>query len=316
MEEKIYCIYKHTSPSGKAYIGLTNNYERRCKEHLRKRKNSAFYGAINKYGWDSFTHEFLATGLSIQAANHFEEFYIDFYNSMSPNGYNLTTGGGNTKLSEESRLKMSKSLKGRKCTEEQNERNRQAQLGKKASEETKLKMSISMKGKKHTPEAILKMKAHKKSPEHIEKVRLANLGIDRGGTGKGRIISEETRAKISKTLTGRKHTEESKAKMSIAFTGRKLTDIQKKENSIRQYGFKFDAELKLYNDNVTVLDNSYIFTVAELSKVLGVDRKTINDRVNKGYYPNKYEDLNRKRKILIPIIDVHTYYELGEFRYG
>lgn len=33
MSNNIYLIYKHTSPSGKSYIGLTNNYQRRCREH-------------------------------------------------------------------------------------------------------------------------------------------------------------------------------------------------------------------------------------------------------------------------------------------
>lgn len=51
-----YVLYKATSPSGKCYIGITNNFRRRMKEH----KNSvySFGAALRKYGAESFTYEF------------------------------------------------------------------------------------------------------------------------------------------------------------------------------------------------------------------------------------------------------------------
>ena len=60
LNEKKYVVYKHVSPSGKLYIGITSqkpelrwNYGRNYKE------NPYFYNAIQKYGWDSFQHEIL-----------------------------------------------------------------------------------------------------------------------------------------------------------------------------------------------------------------------------------------------------------------
>lgn len=95
----IYLIYCHTSPSGKKYIGQTKNYNRRCVEHqYRKNKGCpAFFNAVQKYGWDSFTHMILRDNLTIEEANELEEYFIKEYNTLAPNGYNLQSGGKNSK---------------------------------------------------------------------------------------------------------------------------------------------------------------------------------------------------------------------------
>lgn len=100
MSEKEYLIYCHTSPTGKKYIGQTNNYNRRCGEHkLANKRCPAFHSAIIKYGWINFTHEILEDGLTLEQSNILEEFYIKKYNTLAPNGYNLQTGGLNSKPS-------------------------------------------------------------------------------------------------------------------------------------------------------------------------------------------------------------------------
>jgi hypothetical protein len=101
-EELAYLVYKHTSPSGKAYIGQTKNYSKRCLQHRQPQsKCLAFAEAIKKYGWDNFHHEILIDGLSLDDANTWEELLIAEHNTISPNGYNLATGGGNSKPSLE-----------------------------------------------------------------------------------------------------------------------------------------------------------------------------------------------------------------------
>ena len=53
-----------------------------------------FDNAIKKYGWkEGFEHIILETGLSAEEANERERYYIKYYNSLEPNGYNLTAGG-------------------------------------------------------------------------------------------------------------------------------------------------------------------------------------------------------------------------------
>jgi group I intron endonuclease len=110
-EELAYLVYKHTSPSGKAYIGQTKNYSKRCLQHRSPLNNNcaSFSNAIKKYGWDNFHHEVLIDGLSLDDANTWEELLIAEHGTLSPNGYNLKTGGDNVKLSEETKAKMSKS---------------------------------------------------------------------------------------------------------------------------------------------------------------------------------------------------------------
>lgn len=56
-----------------------------------------FYRAIQKYGWENIKHEILERNLSYDEANKKEIEYIKLYNSLAPNGYNLTKGGDGTK---------------------------------------------------------------------------------------------------------------------------------------------------------------------------------------------------------------------------
>ena len=51
-----YLLYKATSPSNRIYIGVTNNFKRRMKEHLSSKY--PFGEALRKYGRHNFTYEF------------------------------------------------------------------------------------------------------------------------------------------------------------------------------------------------------------------------------------------------------------------
>jgi group I intron endonuclease len=142
-----YLVYVHTSPSGKSYVGLTNNYKRRCKEHkithLSECVNIA--RAIKKYGWDNFTHTIVDSGLSLDVANELEEFLIEELNTLAPNGYNLTTGGNARIKSPESKAKTSASLMGRVFTAEHKDKIGAVHRGKVLSEITKQRIQDSRK---------------------------------------------------------------------------------------------------------------------------------------------------------------------------
>lgn len=88
-----YSIYKHTNRfNGKCYIGQT-----KCEDLTRRwgggngyKGCNFFYSAILKYGWKSFAHEILETGLTAEQANDREQFYIALYRSDDPEfGYNV-----------------------------------------------------------------------------------------------------------------------------------------------------------------------------------------------------------------------------------
>lgn len=79
-----YVVYKHTTPSGKVYIGIT------CQDIRKRWKNgkgyelcTAFNRAINKYGWENITHEVLFAGLSKQEAIKKEIELISFYEARN-----------------------------------------------------------------------------------------------------------------------------------------------------------------------------------------------------------------------------------------
>lgn len=111
MDTKFY-VYKHTSPSGKSYVGISLNPEKRWASGRGYVNNYRFARAINKYGWDAFTHEILYENLSIEEAKAIERKLIDEMNLTDFRcGYNLREGGDGT-FSEESRKKMSLSRMG------------------------------------------------------------------------------------------------------------------------------------------------------------------------------------------------------------
>ena len=92
-QKRIYIVYKHTSPIGKHYIGITKqSLENRTQNGNGYSNQKKFYNAIKKYGWNNFTHEILETNLTSDEALKREEYYIKKYNSQK-NGYNVSSSG-------------------------------------------------------------------------------------------------------------------------------------------------------------------------------------------------------------------------------
>lgn len=92
----MYKVYKYTSPSNKVYIGITNGtLEKRARSNgYGYKRCTAFWRAIEKYGWESFTCEILAQDLSEEEAKRLEIYYIKLYDATNPEkGYNITNGG-------------------------------------------------------------------------------------------------------------------------------------------------------------------------------------------------------------------------------
>lgn len=92
----IYSIYKATNKiNGKIYIGYTNNFPRRQKNHKNYsiKTNSHFYNGIKKHGWDNFEWEIIYQSKDqAHTLNEMESYFISIYDSFH-NGYNSTTGG-------------------------------------------------------------------------------------------------------------------------------------------------------------------------------------------------------------------------------
>ena len=119
--ENTYCVYCHVSPNGKMYIGITSKKpEKRWCNGIGYKRNTYFWNAIQKYGWDAFEHQILFSGLSREEASKVETDLISKLNTTnSENGYNFASGGfgGAHPISEETKKKISDFHKGRPCSE-------------------------------------------------------------------------------------------------------------------------------------------------------------------------------------------------------
>lgn len=73
-----WCVYKiQNLINHKIYIGVTSqNPEKRWARGRGYKGNPHFTKAIEKYGWDSFSHEILHENLSREEAGALEEYYI------------------------------------------------------------------------------------------------------------------------------------------------------------------------------------------------------------------------------------------------
>lgn len=206
IESGNYCVYAHTSPSGKKYVGQTGRkpeqrWGKNGINYLAKKNDkyihSAFAKAILKYGWDNIEHEIIASNLTKEEADNFEKLLIEKLNTMNPKyGYNCKEGGSHGSLSEESKRKLSESTKGEKSH----------MYGKHLSEETKKKISNSRKGT---------------------------------------LSSEETKRKISDATKGesnpfygKQHTEESRKKMSESQKGLRMGASHFASRKVKQYNLQ------------------------------------------------------------------------------
>lgn len=137
-------IYKIVNNiNGMTYVGqTTTSLEKRWKEHLSLSSNCRYLkSALNKYGIDNFIFTLICICFDSDL-NRFEVKYIESLNTIVPNGYNIRNGGKNGKHSEETKIKISNTLRGRTDII-----HAKPQLGIPMLEETKKKISESLIGK-------------------------------------------------------------------------------------------------------------------------------------------------------------------------
>ena len=113
--ERRYKLYVHISPSNKRYYGIT-------RLDVKKRWGSGgcgyryqpyIWNAIQKYGWDNFTHEVLFDNLTEDEACLIEQCYIALYDTMDrTKGYNCSIGGVDHLHTEDTKRKVSEIMMG------------------------------------------------------------------------------------------------------------------------------------------------------------------------------------------------------------
>lgn len=81
--------------NGKIYIGQTNNIQKRWSNHkCGNAPHQVIARAIKKYGVENFKFEILYRNISIEEIDNLEINTIKEKNSLVPNGYNVSKGGG------------------------------------------------------------------------------------------------------------------------------------------------------------------------------------------------------------------------------
>lgn len=133
-------IYSITSPSNKVYIGQTKrSVEERIIEHFKCHGGCTILeNAIKKHGKDNMKYEIL---LEVDN-NHLDEYeikFIDMYDTLEPNGYNIRSGGASGSHSVESRMRMRDAKIGEK----------NHNFGKPRSDTCKLAISKAKSGERH-----------------------------------------------------------------------------------------------------------------------------------------------------------------------
>jgi len=161
-------IYKIVNNiNGKIYIGQTiKDLNKRMAVHLC---TSSYVGKVlRKYGLQSFTISVIDDAYNKETLNEKEIYWIKFYNSKIPNGYNIT-GGGEGHLGphlETTKQKMRKPKPPR--TEEHKRHMSESHIGlqaggkhplfgKKHTKESRKKMSDSLRGKIPWNKGLTKM---------------------------------------------------------------------------------------------------------------------------------------------------------------
>lgn len=201
-----WCVYCHTFPNGKRYIGITSQTpEYRWNNGRGYSSQKVVARAICKHGWNNIVSEILYFNITKSEATTLEIKLIEEYKTTNPQyGYNLTIGGeGHNGFSPsiETREKIRISNKGRKRTAEFCERMRLNNLGKTLTSETREKIR----------QANLKRGPAKLSEEGRQRIRENSRQI--GLANKGRVQSVESNEARSRALKGKPKSENTKQKM-------------------------------------------------------------------------------------------------------
>jgi len=218
-KKRLHFVYLTTNKiSGKEYIG----------DHSTKNIKDSYLGsgialkdAIIKYGKENFKREILELFETKEEAFNAQEKYINEYNTLVPNGYNISPTGGNEitggAVSNDTKIKMSIAKTGIKFTEDHKNNLKRSHIGLKQSKETIQKRISKTKGKKRSQE----FKDRLKKPK-----------------------SEETKRKIRESMIGIKHTEERRRNQSISQKNRWKDPLERGEQSKRLRGIKCKKETK------------------------------------------------------------------------
>lgn len=136
---------------GRQYVGQTvQSIKNRWKQHKcsKPKYNSAIHHAIKKYGADNFRIEVIDHCNSLEELNKSEQLWIVAFDTLAPNGYNLTYGGERPRFTEDVRIRLSVAHTSKRLSQTHKD-NISKSSKKPKSKEHKKSMSLVRLGKKH-----------------------------------------------------------------------------------------------------------------------------------------------------------------------
>lgn len=217
-------IYKVTSPTGRIYIGQSININNRFKQYISLKNCKSqikLYRSFLKHGVKSHYFETIEI-CGIEILNERERYWQDYYKVLN-GGLNCILVNGNNikgKFSKETRLNISKALKG-KCSGNKN----------------------PFYGKKHTKDVC-------------EKISVSNSL---------RIVSKETRTKMSDARKNIIFSESHKKNISNSLIGKKRPNDVVCKYSLNRMKTYLDCQTGVYYRGLNEVSNIYNIPVSTLS---------------------------------------------------
>lgn len=292
-------IYKiSNSVNSKVYVGSAYCLVRRYDMHKSRlargiHHSRALQSAVNKYGLDKFAFELVEICAKADVIKK-EQYWINAYNSYK-NGYNGSPTAQNNAgliVSEETKEKLSKALKGKKRSKESIEKSSAAHKAKnrKISEELREILRAVHTGRKHSQQEKAKRSQSLKAHRQTESGKALHSWL--GSLSKGRKMSEKVKQEMSarrKGNPGHPITEETRRKIGEKNKGRQKTlaqielartlGIERTKNGIYINPPKpvnqFDLQgnfIKQYPSLMSVKDDGFTFN--NVSKVCLGERKS------------------------------------------
>ena len=271
----IYIITNNAN--GKQYIGQ-HRYDGEGVDTTYKGSGVLLKKAYRKYGIENFSMKVLEFCEDV-SLDSLEVKYISEYNTKTPNGYNLTDGGGGCSgkaYSEEQKENMRKAQN----RPEVKEKKRRWATGRVMSEATKEKLSVKAKERYKDPVYYNKIKEHLAKTPHgsterifICPLKLAYLNLSKPllkelADAFGcdfRIVrrrAEKYGIKLNprQAWTGRKHTEEWKKDMSERMSGRAVSEETRKKLSESRKGVKIGPMSEESKSKISMALKGRVFT--------------------------------------------------------